>query len=177
MWELCPELCACFLVWAAAAACEPPPLPNAPRHQTNAPPSPQEYPSPTLPPVCLQEAEMRNQSVWLLFINKYTDDNNHKATLPRSMSVKPSAARASPVFLSMFSRQRLASWGSSNKRAWKRKTRTLKKKHILATWTSWKYKMDNDNKENGNSKRSVWSTSRTGSQTGRPASGVWSDFT
>lgn len=39
------------------------------------------------------------------------------AALPKSMSVKPSAARASPVFLSMFSRQRLASCGSSNKRA------------------------------------------------------------
>lgn len=38
-------------------------------------------------------------------------------SLPKSMSVKPSAARASPVFLSMFSRQRLASWGSSNNRA------------------------------------------------------------
>lgn len=40
------------------------------------------------------------------------------AALPKSMSVKPSAARASPVFLSMFSRQRLASCGSSNNRAW-----------------------------------------------------------
>ena len=40
-----------------------------------------------------------------------------EAAVPRSMSVKPSAARASPVFLSMLSRQRLASCGSSNKRA------------------------------------------------------------
>lgn len=38
--------------------------------------------------------------------------------LPRSMSVKPSAVMASAVFLSMFSRHRLASCGSSKSRAW-----------------------------------------------------------
>lgn len=36
---------------------------------------------------------------------------------PRSMSVKPSAAMASAVFLSMLSRHRLASCGSSKSRA------------------------------------------------------------
>lgn len=50
------------------------------------------------------------------------------AALPKSMSVKPSAARASPVFLSMFSRHKLASWGSSNNRAWKKER---KKKHAF----------------------------------------------
>lgn len=50
----------------------------------------------------------------------------YKTTLPKSMSVKPSAARASPVFLSMFSRQRLASWGSSNNRAWEKETPQFK---------------------------------------------------
>lgn len=49
--------------------------------------------------------------------NVWHTNDIHKATLPKSMSVKPSAARASPVFLSMFSRQRLASCGSSNNRA------------------------------------------------------------
>lgn len=38
---------------------------------------------------------------------------------PMSISVKPSALMASIVLLSIVSRQRLASWGSSNKRAWK----------------------------------------------------------
>ncbi len=41
--------------------------------------------------------------------------------VPRSISVKPSAASASAVFLSIFSKQRLASWGSSKSRAWKQK--------------------------------------------------------
>lgn len=41
--------------------------------------------------------------------------------IPRSISVKPSAASASAVFLSIFSKQRLASWGSSKSRAWKQK--------------------------------------------------------
>lgn len=36
----------------------------------------------------------------------------------RSMSVKPSAENASVVFLSIVSRQRSASWGSSNSLAW-----------------------------------------------------------
>lgn len=37
--------------------------------------------------------------------------------LPMSISVKPSALIASIVLLSIVSRQRLASWGSSNSRA------------------------------------------------------------
>ncbi len=43
-------------------------------------------------------------------------------TVPRSISVNPSAARASPVFLSMFSRHKLASCGSSNSLAFKQTT-------------------------------------------------------
>ena len=42
---------------------------------------------------------------------KYLVKNSH---IPRSISVKPSAFIASAVLLSMVSRQRLASWGSSN---------------------------------------------------------------
>lgn len=61
VWELCPGLCACSRAWAATAACEPLPLPNAPQHQTNAPPSPLECPSPTLPPMYLREGGMKNQ--------------------------------------------------------------------------------------------------------------------
>ena len=38
--------------------------------------------------------------------------------VPLSMSVNPSALNASAVFLSMHSKQRVANWDSSNKRAW-----------------------------------------------------------
>lgn len=54
--------------------------------------------------------------------------HGHTSDSPMSISVKPSALMASMVLLSIVSRQRLASWGSSNKRAWKDKEIHLKHK-------------------------------------------------
>ena len=59
VWALCPGLCVCFQVSAAAAACEPQPPPNAPQLRTNAPPSPQEYPSQAQPPMYLKEGDIK----------------------------------------------------------------------------------------------------------------------
>ncbi len=67
------------------------------------------------PDPVLSEFEQRSCNAvlpWLCF----------RDTVPRSISVNPSAARASPVFLSMFSRHRLASCGSSNSLAFKQTT-------------------------------------------------------
>lgn len=51
--------------------------------------------------------------------------------LPRSMSVKPSAVMASAVFLSMFSRHRLASCGSSNSRAYEGQHINIQPRHRI----------------------------------------------
>lgn len=64
--------------------------------------------------------------------------------IPRSMSVKPSAFIASAVLLSMVSKQRLASWGSSNNLAYYQNTtwryQQITRKHSSGIWKRVRHK-------------------------------------
>lgn len=125
--ELSPKPSVCSPRSGEAVVCNTRPLPNVPLLQTGG--SPWCW-------VCLFLAlhirclYIDRHRIFSISYTKHTWKRkypNTKTHIPRSISVKPSAFIASAVLLSIVSKQRLASWGSSNNLAWnKRSEETMK---------------------------------------------------
>lgn len=112
---LFPEPSACSPRSGEAVVCNTPPLPSGPPLRTDDSPWCWVCLSPTLH-IKYLHTQTHRAAILLDPTTKWRSSTQgvKKTCIPRSISVKPSAFIASAVLLSIVSKQRVASWGSSN---------------------------------------------------------------